>query len=103
VAVSASIRSARRGPAPGPRRGSRGAAGDPLGLQPAAALEDLVVGVVEVLGVLADLLGGEARERDPALNRLADEAADDAVGLAEGDAAADQQVGDLGRRQHLIA
>ena len=40
-----------------------GAARDPLRLQPAAALQHLVVGVVEVLGALAQLLRGQLGER----------------------------------------
>ena len=39
----------------------------------------------------------------PLVDRVADQVADDPVRLAERDAAADQQVGDLGRRQHLVA
>ena len=45
----------------------------------------------------------KSRQLAAALDRLADEAADDAVGLAEGHAPADEQVGDLGRGKHLVA
>ncbi len=36
------------------------------------------------------------------VERMADEAADDAVRLAERQAAADEEVGDVGRRRHLV-
>ena len=56
-----------------------------------------------MLGARRDLLAAQLRERLALLDRVADQAADDPVRLAEGHAAADQQVGDLGRRQHLVA
>ena len=65
--------------------------------------QHLVVGLVEVLGARAQLLRAQLGERLALLDRVADQAADDAVRLAERHAAADQQVGDLGRGQHLVA
>src|SRR4249919_581622 len=68
---------------PGKRRGG-GPALDPLRLEPAAALQHLVEGVVEALGGSAQLLRRQLGERLALLDRVADQAADDAVRLAEG-------------------
>ena len=45
----------------------------------------------------------EGRERPAAGDRLADQPGDDPVRLAERDAAAHEQVGDVGRGDHLVA
>ena len=56
-----------------------------------------------MLGALAQLLRRQLGEWLVLGDGVADQVADDAVRLAEGDAAADQQVGDLGRGEHLVA
>ena len=62
------------------------------------ALEHLVVLVVEQLRALSELARAGARRGVALLDRVPDQAADDAVGLAERDAPPDQQVGEVGRR-----
>ncbi len=85
------------------QRSRAGAALDPLRLQRALAPQHLVEGAVELLAALPQVLLAQLRERDAALDRVADQAADDPVRLAERHAPAHEQVGDLGRREHLVA
>ena len=68
----------------------------------APSCERCVVLVVEQLGVLGDLVAIELRQRPARLERAPDEPADDAVGLAKRHPLAHQQVGEVGRRQHLV-
>ena len=67
-----------------------------------ALREHLVVLVVEHLGVPGDLLAAQRGERAARVDRLAHEPGDDAVRLAEGHAAAHEQVGDVGGRDQLV-
>ena len=74
-----------------------------LGLQPGALAQDLVVLVVEQLGVGGELLAVELRERRAVLERGPHQPADHAVSLAERHPLAHQQVGDVGGRDDLVA
>ena len=56
-----------------------------------------------MLGALPQVLLAQLGERHAALDRVANQAADDPVRLAEGHPFANQEVGDLGGRQHLVA
>src|SRR5688572_11755479 len=59
----------------------RGSPGRDLRLQPGVLGQHLVVLVAEQLAEPGELLAADLRQRDPALERVADEPADDAVGL----------------------
>ena len=85
-----------------PRRAAEVPPAEQLRVEPGALAQDLVVLVVEQLGVLGELLAVELGERAAGVERRAHEPADDAVGLAERHPLADQQVGDVGGGDHLV-
>ena len=79
----------------------RPALGD-LALQPRALGEHGVELVVEHLRVPGEVLDAQIGQRAPRLDGLAHQAGHDPVRLAERHAAAHEQVGDVGGRDHLV-